>query len=135
MNELKQLLSKRWFWLTGGGGFGFGLLFSLLGGNLWETSIKRGLLGFAVLWLAIALVRIWILTFVSPPPESSDATAELPVASEEAGTRFDISLPAELPSALPAESDFQPWVVQQRGESLNDTQVQNFVDAIRTIQQ
>jgi hypothetical protein len=135
MNELKQLLSKRWFWLTGAGGFGFGMLFSLLAGNLMETSIKRGLFGFAVMWLAIALIRVWVLTFVSPPSELSSATADQAVVSGESGTHFDVSLPAESPGSPPVASDFQPWGLQKPGESLDDTQVQNFVDAIRTIQQ
>lgn len=131
MNELKPLLNTRSFWLTGAGGFGFAFLFSLLGGNLLETSVKRGVAGFFMILAAYAVVRIWISAFVTPVSGTSAANQTVP---EQKGTNFDVSLPAEAPDTLPATSDFQPWVLGADSEPLTDTQVQNLVDAIRTIQ-
>lgn len=131
MNELKPLLNTRSFWLTGVGGFGFAFLFSLLGGNLLETSVKRGVAGFFMILAAHAIVRIWISVFVTPGSGTSTAIQTVP---EQKGTNFDVSLPSEVPDAPPVASDFQPWVLEADGEPLTDTQVQNLADAIRTIQ-
>lgn len=130
MNEFRQLLGNRLFWLTGAGGFGFAFIISMIGGNLLETSLRRGIAGFFVILVAFAVVRLWISTFVTP--QATEIRKELEVS--QAVTKFDVSLPAESPDFPPDPSDFQPWVLHGNGEELTDNQVQNFVDAIRTIQ-
>jgi hypothetical protein len=114
----------RWSLLCGAAGFFFVALLSLLAGNLWGTSLIRGVIGFLVLAGAGTVAKgVWD-SLIEPEGIGT-------------GTRIDLTLPPEKPQSHRPQVDEESFVpmtfarLSSHAADLDDEQARKMAEALR----
>lgn len=132
MKKENLFFPNRFLWVAGAGGFAVGFLASLAGGNLLFTSFKRGFIGFVLIFLLFWILQsLSLVGGTSAPAVQPQADAD---RDPKAGTRFDVSLPAEHFESPPSPGDFQPWIIGDRDQA-GEERIEKVVQAVRAMKE